>query len=257
MSPFLTKKPIDRNVVVERGDQHVTIVHESGNGDRGGNVFVWFDPRTLRVKSVMRAPGSVRDPRGVRDMVPKHDRLWGGRLWRERLNNPLLLRLLDEHDPSKVVSLRDVERDGGPRDNPSDPSGITDDLLDGLIAMEIEALDGPRSARNRAKVTPQLRDAADAFEWDALSVLRQVCETDEAVDEATNRDAIYLMLMTMRGEGVGVWDGSLDGIVGLNTARLCDALEKQRTQAETNLRDSFNILQSRIENEAMAAIDGE
>lgn len=95
--------------------------------------------------------------------------------------------------------------------------GLTEDVLVGLLEMEAES----------QGIDP--RDIGDEYEWDISVLEEQVDAYESALDKALielvrryppengasaddlqNADAAYLVLMTLRGEGVGIWDGDWD-----------------------------------------------
>lgn len=82
----LTKAP---TVLLDDDGDFVTVVRSEN-----ANVFVAFDPETLRVRWQQRAPGDANDPHGLRDFVTT-DGEWRGRTWRERLAKTDYVALLD------------------------------------------------------------------------------------------------------------------------------------------------------------------
>jgi hypothetical protein len=115
----------------------------------------------------------------------------------------------DEHEAEHTPNMQtepDLERDG---------------TLHQLIEMQAETLepDGrghvPREVKNELEVTPELRRVVSRYEHDLYKALEEVVRRyppeDGADAEALYYDkAPYLVLMTLRGEGVGIWDGDWD-----------------------------------------------
>lgn len=97
----------------------------------------------------------------------------------------------------------------------SPPSvGLAEDeqLLREYVKMAAESSEWDDS---NAEVTSEVRSVAaeyDAALWVALNDLLHVHPTDNGADAADlwNAEAPYLVLMTLRGEGVGIWDGRWD-----------------------------------------------
>lgn len=92
--------------------------------------------------------------------------------------------------------------------------GLTDDIIHGLLEMEAESQELDPSELD-LRVTTEIEEQVDAYE-SALDkalielVRRYPPENGASADDLQNADAAYLVLMTLRGEGVGIWDGDWD-----------------------------------------------
>lgn len=93
--------------------------------------------------------------------------------------------------------------------------GLSDDqgTLDQLVQMAAESAE-LEDARD-AYATEAVVDAAQHFEDDvevALSAMvrRYPPKGDATAEDLYEAEGPYLILMTLRGEGVGIWDGSWD-----------------------------------------------
>lgn len=93
------------------------------------------------------------------------------------------------------------------------PARLSDDVIMGLLEMEAESQELDRS---EVGITDELEAAIDAYEAALETALEEVVERWPPADGATIEDledvgkAAYLVLMTLRGEGVGIWDGDWD-----------------------------------------------
>ena len=91
--------------------------------------------------------------------------------------------------------------------------GLDSELLDDLVRMEAESMeiDDPSSAH----ATDEVFEEAERFDESLRDLLLDIVEELPPRDDATARDlyagnGAYLVLMTLRGEGVGIWDGDWD-----------------------------------------------
>jgi hypothetical protein len=105
--------------------------------------------------------------------------------------------------------------------NTKRPTLERDGVLDQLIEIAAESMepDGrgrvPREVKNKLEVTEALRRAVSEYEAALEWALDEVVMRYPPLDGATSADlyadnAPYLVLMTLRGEGRGIWDGSWD-----------------------------------------------
>jgi hypothetical protein len=92
----LAAYPIAKNTLELGSVDHLTVVRDD---EAGLFHFVCYDPTTLRVRWTQRAPGSVADPRGLRDHCGREG------LWRARLDADVC-ELLDRFEPADVVALQ-------------------------------------------------------------------------------------------------------------------------------------------------------
>lgn len=111
--------------------------------------------------------------------------------------------------------------------------GIHDDpeLLQQLVQMEAESME--LANYKDADVTPEvLRVAKEydaALQW-ALDevVTRFPPKNGASADDLWNANAPYLVLMTLRGEGVGIWDGDWDHFYGRDDIKKVQALLERK-----------------------------
>lgn len=105
--------------------------------------------------------------------------------------------------------------------NPPMPELERSGVLSSLIDMEAESMEPrgsgrvPREVKNELEVTPELREVTSEYEAALESALEEVVRRWPPEDGASAAalfadDAPYLVLMTLRGEGVGIWDGRWD-----------------------------------------------
>jgi hypothetical protein len=90
--------------------------------------------------------------------------------------------------------------------------GLTPEDLDWLVEGEAES--GDLDSRD-AQATDELIALAAQFDTAVDASLEEWVSThplaaDYDVSDLTNDGASYLILMTLRGEGVGIWDGDWD-----------------------------------------------
>jgi hypothetical protein len=110
---------------------------------------------------------------------------------------------------------------GAHRRNAPMPELERSGVLDQLIEMEAESMEPrgsgrvPREVKNALTVTPALREVVSEYE-DALAIaLDEGAQEFPPLDGSSGAalfadNAPYLVLMTLRGEGVGIWDGDWD-----------------------------------------------
>lgn len=105
--------------------------------------------------------------------------------------------------------------------NASMPELENEGTLDQLIEMQAESLapDGqghvPREVKNKLEVTEALRKVVSDYESALRDALEEVVkryppEDDASAADLFNDNAPYLVLMTLMGHGVGIWDGDWD-----------------------------------------------
>jgi hypothetical protein len=91
-------------------------------------------------------------------------------------------------------------------------SGLNDDTLIQLLQMTAESMEmDPLDV----EITPELEDEVEAYELALQDALELVAKgfppgRDITAEDLWDAEAAYLVLMTLRGEGVGIWDGSWD-----------------------------------------------
>lgn len=103
--PRLTARPRPENTLVfDDGSADVTVCPAN---DTRVYLFVGFDPTTLRVRWLQRAPGTFDDPRGLRDHCGREG------LWRSFLDKDHRY-LLDRFNPHTLVELVEVVDDHAP-----------------------------------------------------------------------------------------------------------------------------------------------
>lgn len=101
------------------------------------------------------------------------------------------------------------------RRNSSESDLEADGTLKQLLDMAAESAESTVS-RGALEITPELSRAALAYETDLRSALDALVkkyppENGASADDLwTEGTAPYLVLMTLRGEGVGIWDGDWD-----------------------------------------------
>lgn len=96
-----------------------------------------------------------------------------------------------------------------------DPQFFSYDEMGQYLDMMAESCEISHDEREDLEVTPALVAAFVEFENEAEKVLLEVlpghpgfvCEDPQ---EFITDENIYLVLMTLRGEGVGIWDGRCD-----------------------------------------------
>jgi len=91
-------------------------------------------------------------------------------------------------------------------------AGLDEDVLHWLLEGEAETFELDSDA---VYVTPALRAEARRYDdavYEALQALVRKYPTDNGAtaDDLWEDNAAYLILMTLRGEGVGIWDGDWD-----------------------------------------------
>lgn len=89
-----------------------------------------------------------------------------------------------------------------------------DGTLQQLLEMERESAESPVEDSD-LEITEELSQAVSDYEDELYNVLSQVVQRFPPKDRATaqelfDAEAPYLVLMTLRGEGVGIWDGRWD-----------------------------------------------
>lgn len=115
----------------------------------------------------------------------------------------------------------ELEENRRHRRNPGRSELEIDGTLDQLLEMAAESEDGsgrgfvPREVKAKLRVTPELSRAVSEYEvalrWTLDEVVMRFPPNDGATSEELYDDnAPYLVLMTLRGEGVGIWDGDWD-----------------------------------------------
>jgi hypothetical protein len=93
--PRLSALPRPENRLILAADTEVTICADVTSQTF---CFVGYDPQTLRVRWVQRAPGCFRDPRG------HHDHCGRDGLWRNQLDRDHRC-LLDRFQPETLVHI--------------------------------------------------------------------------------------------------------------------------------------------------------
>jgi hypothetical protein len=134
-----------------------------------------------------------------------------------------------------------IRRAGGKHQkNASRPELESSGVLDQLIDMQAESLEPsggghvPREVKNEIEVTDDLREVVSQYEDALREALEEVVEKFPPEDDATagdlyNDEAPYLVLMTLMGHGVGIWDGSWDShYPDRDTVRAVGDLLKQK-----------------------------
>jgi len=90
---------------------------------------------------------------------------------------------------------------------------LDDHLLGQFVEMAAESSDYPRP--RDAEVTSDVKKEARKFEKDLKKVLndwikQHPLREQYTADDLYDNKGAYLVLMTLRGEGVGIWDGDWD-----------------------------------------------
>lgn len=105
--------------------------------------------------------------------------------------------------------------------NSSNPDLEKEGTLDQLLEMQAETLEPqgsgrvPREVKNQLRITPELRRVVREYEAALQWALDEVVMRHPPNDGASAADlyadnAPYLVLMTLQGQGVGIWDGDWD-----------------------------------------------
>ncbi len=145
---------------------------------------------------------------------------------------------------SPGCALEDVRGRTAPRSNPRHVAGFDylDDVLDELVKSTAESNEDPEWRKARA--SEETIALAEKF----IQAVKNSIDTwgasfsEEATDELFGANAPYLVLMTLRGEGVGIWDGSWDKLLTKAQIKDCQARmqkDKKLQKAFTALEDSF------------------
>ncbi len=119
--------------------------------------------------------------------------------------------------PKALEEGGDMRKNGKMRKNHSEEidDGLSDraDLLDELVRGTAESME----IKNwkDAELTQPVIWEAEKYDWAVLRALADVVrqyppKNGATADELFHADASFLILMTLRGEGVGIWDGSWD-----------------------------------------------
>lgn len=110
----------------------------------------------------------------------------------------------------KSVSVKPMNRNGS-----VPPGGLSNDphLLLQYVQMACESSEV--GDEDDCAVTAEVIEAAQAYDaalWSALEALVKKCppKGKATVEDLWAAEAPYLVLMTLRGEGVGIWDGRWD-----------------------------------------------
>jgi hypothetical protein len=90
--------------------------------------------------------------------------------------------------------------------------GLDDDTLIQLLQMTAESMEVDPEG---VEITDELEDEVEAYEAALQDALELVAKgfppsSDVTAEDLWDAEASYLVLMTLRGEGVGIWDGSWD-----------------------------------------------
>src|ERR1043166_7572638 len=98
---------------------------------------------------------------------------------------------------------------------PKDSRGLheDEDLLRQFVEMTAESHELPNW--KDAEVTPEVIEMAHRYDLSLHLALKEVVkrfppENGATADDLWNANAPYLVLMTLRGDGVGIWDGDWD-----------------------------------------------
>jgi hypothetical protein len=133
---------------------------------------------------------------------------------------------------------------------------IGDNTLGQLVGMAAESmLDGEARyllssvARGATDAPREVEKAARDYESAAEDVLTEIAG-GAAAQEAMSNDAPYLMFMTQEGHGVGIHDGELDNIEGLDLKVLSKKLDNH-----TALGSAYARLRNTIEESAWEEIN--
>lgn len=137
-----------------------------------------------------------------------------------RTNDPIYQAAL-EASLEEVKAQNDEQapnKRGAHRKNASNvamPGGLASDrhLLGQYIEMAAESMELPHPTN--AKVTGRVREIAREYDealWEALEegVEKYPPKNGATASDLWDAEAPYLVLMTLRGDGVGIWDGRWD-----------------------------------------------
>lgn len=109
-------------------------------------------------------------------------------------------------------------------------AGLDDDTLIQLLQMTAESMEvDPQDV----EITDALEDEVEAYETalqDALEVVAMGFPRGSKItaEDLWDAEASYLVLMTLRGEGVGIWDGSWDDFFDEREIKEVEKLLKSR-----------------------------
>jgi len=117
-----------------------------------------------------------------------------------------------------------------------------DRTLDQLVEMAAESLEYPNA--DEAYATEEVRQLASEFDdavYDALEevVRRYPPKGDATAEDLFDADGPYNILMTLRGEGVGIWDGRWEEFYD-DTEEVERLLKQKLVKWADKLEDAFH-----------------
>jgi len=125
-----------------------------------------------------------------------------------------------------------------------------DNTLEQLVGMAVESmLEGEAQYLlsdliSGGSLSSAVKSAASAYEAAAEALLTEI-GGDEAAEEVMNNEGPFLMFMTQEGHGVGIHDGDLDNVEGIDV----DVLDKQLDK-HPGITKAYMTLKTAIEENA-------